>query len=153
VAIASRPRTLSVDEALRTYADALTAVGRPAAAAPPAGKRVLMVGIGGREAFALADALETRGLEVAFAEDEPEALERLAAPGADLVMVDSAAGEATIAAVRADPAFADLPVIALTPEDAGGAAARRLVAGATGYLKRPVDVDSLLPLMRTWLGR
>ena len=143
----------SVEETLRAYADALAAAGRPAAAPPPAGKRVMMVGIAPREAFALADALETGGLEVAFAEDEREALERLAASGADLVLVDAGVEEAALSALREEPAFAGLPVVALTPEDADEAAARRLVAGATGYLKRPVDVDALLPLIRTWLGR
>jgi len=143
----------AVDEALRAYADALSAARPSAVAGPVAGKRVLIVGIGAREAFALADALETGGLEVAFAEDAAEALERLASPGADLVLVDAAAGESTLSAVRAAPAHAAVPVVALAPEGAHDAAARRLVAGATGYLRRPVDVDGLLPLIRTWLGR
>jgi CheY-like chemotaxis protein len=165
VAIAGRPRarqqaarrrcvwTPSVEEALRTYAEALSAAGRPAPAAPPAGKRVLIVALGGREAFALAGALETGGLDVAFAEDEIEAVERLTtAPGADLVVVDAVEAEDALSAIRAVPDFAALPVVVLGPQDADQAAAQRLVAGATGYLSRPVDVDGLLPLIRTWLG-
>jgi len=150
---ATTPAEDAVDEALRAYADALSAGGRAPAAAPPAGKRVLIVGVGAREAFALADALETGGLEVTFAEDAREARERLMSPGADLVLVDAAAGEATLAAIRAAPGHAAVPVVALAPEGAQEAAARRLVAGATGYLVRPLDVDGLLPLIRTWLGR
>ena len=145
MAIAGRPTP--------TYADALAAAGRPAASAPPAGKRVLMVGVEVRQAFRLAAALEDGGLEVAFAEDEREASERSGAAGADLVLIDASAGEATISAIRAIPALADVPVLAPASQDADRDAARCLVPGAKGYLQRPVDVDGLLPLIRTWLGR
>ena len=50
-----------------------------------------------------------------------------------------------VAALRADPKFADLPVIFLTSEEGGVARSKEL--GAAGYLTKPVRADALFRLV------
>ena len=74
------------------------------------GKRVLIVDDDIRNVFALASALETRGMKVAFAENGREGIERLREhPDTDLVLLDvmmpEMDGYETARAIRAMPRF------------------------------------------------
>ncbi len=53
--------------------------------------------------------------------------------------------------IRRDLSLGELPVIALTAKAMKHDRARCLEAGATDYLSKPVDVESLLSVLRTWL--
>ncbi|MBA3749166.1 MAG: response regulator, partial [Solirubrobacterales bacterium] len=120
------------------------------------GKRVLIADDDVRNVFALTSALEMRGMVVRFAENGREAIESLDAdPGVDLVLMDvmmpEMDGHETTHALRADPRFVDLPVIALTAKAMKGDREKSIAAGASDYITKPVDIEQLISLMRVWL--
>ena len=121
-----------------------------------AGKRVLIVDDDVRNVFALTSALEARGMDVRFAENGRDAIDSLDAdPGVDLVLMDvmmpELDGHETTRALRADPRFAELPIISLTAKAMKGDREKSIAAGASDYITKPVDIDQLISLMRVWL--
>ncbi len=61
-------------------------------------------------------------------------------------------GYQAIAAMRATPALADIPVLALTAKAAPSDQADALAAGADDYLAKPVDYDVLVAKAARWCG-
>src|SRR5690606_19510013 len=83
------------------------------------GKTVLVIDDDVRNIFALTTMLEERGLKVLFAENGRDGLELLGAhPEVALVLTDvmmpEMDGYDTMRAIRSNPRYADLPIIALT---------------------------------------
>ena len=120
------------------------------------GKRVLIVDDDVRNVFALASALEARGMEVAYAETGAEGIEVLQArQDIDIVLLDvmmpGMDGYETTAAIRAMEGLAALPIIAVTAKAMPGDRERAIAAGASDYVTKPVDLDQLLSLMGIWL--
>ncbi|WP_284742209.1 HAMP domain-containing protein [Amycolatopsis sp. RTGN1] len=116
------------------------------------GEKVLIVDDDLRNVFALAAVLEQAGLEVVYAEtgvDGIRALERHEDTALVLmdVMMPELDGNATIAAIRAEAANADLPVIAVTAKATPEDRARTLASGADDYITKPVDTDKLLDVI------
>ncbi|UOZ12049.1 HAMP domain-containing protein [Amycolatopsis sp. WQ 127309] len=116
------------------------------------GEKVLIVDDDLRNVFALAAVLEQAGLEVVYAEtgvDGIRALERNEDTALVLmdVMMPELDGNATIAAIRAEAANADLPVIAVTAKATAEDRARTLASGADDYITKPVDTDKLLDVI------
>jgi HAMP domain-containing protein/CheY-like chemotaxis protein/GAF domain-containing protein len=122
------------------------------------GKKVLIVDDDVRNVFALTSALEARGMEVLYAENGREGIEALqGSPDVDLVLMDvmmpELDGYETTQAIREQPEFEKLPIIALTAKAMKGDRERSIAAGASDYITKPVDTDQLLSLMRVWLYR
>jgi CheY-like chemotaxis protein len=69
------------------------------------------------------------------------------------IMMPEMDGYQTIAAIRKNPAFRRLPIIALTAKAMKGDREKSLEAGASEYLAKPVDMEQLLSAMRSWLHR
>lgn len=69
----------------------------------------------------------------------------------DLKMPDLDGWEAT-RQLKADPATASIPVIALTAQAMAGDRHRALAAGCDGDLTKPIDVQEVAQLLRTYLG-
>ncbi|MFI5588146.1 HAMP domain-containing protein [Amycolatopsis sp. NPDC051758] len=116
------------------------------------GEKVLIVDDDLRNVFALAAVLEQAGLEVVYAEtgvDGIRALERHEDTALVLmdVMMPELDGNATIAAIRAEAANADLPVIAVTAKATAEDRARTLASGADDYITKPVDTEKLLDVI------
>ncbi len=117
------------------------------------GKRVLIVDDDVRNVFALASALELNGLEVCYADNGDAALAALAGPPpVDAVLMDvmlpGMDGNEAMAAIRARPEHADLPIIAVTAKAMNGDRERSLEAGASDYVTKPVDTEHLIGLLR-----
>lgn len=66
------------------------------------------------------------------------------------IMMPVMDGYQTMAAIRRQPRFVDLPIIAVTGKD-DGEHARCLAAGASDYVRKPIDSAQLLTAIGTWL--
>jgi CheY-like chemotaxis protein len=122
------------------------------------GRKVLIIDDDVRNIFSLTSALEQHSLQVAFAENGREGIERLrATPDVDIVLVDimmpEMDGYETMQAIRKLPQYRDLPLIAVTAKAMKGDREKCLEAGATDYVSKPVDIDQLLAVLRVQLGR
>jgi CheY-like chemotaxis protein len=125
---------------------------------PLRGKKVLIVEDDMRTMFAMARVLTGHGVAPIKAENGERALALLAEhPDTDLVLLDMMMpvmdGYEAARQIRSQPAFARLPIVALTAKAMKEDRQRCLEAGATDYLSKPVDPDRLLSLMRVLLCR
>jgi CheY-like chemotaxis protein len=122
------------------------------------GKTALLVDDDARNIFALASVLERRGMHVLAATTGAEAVELVnSTPDLAIVLMDimmpEMDGYQTISAIRSDPAFRRLPIIALTAKAMKGDREKCLESGASEYLAKPVNTEQLLTAMRSWLHR
>jgi CheY-like chemotaxis protein/signal transduction histidine kinase/HAMP domain-containing protein len=122
------------------------------------GKPVLVVDDDVRNIFALSSVLERRGMTVLSATTGREAIETLeGAPDLSIVLMDimmpEMDGFQTMRAIRQNPDFRRLPIVALTAKAMKGDRERCLEAGASDYLAKPVNTEQLLSTLRTWLHR
>lgn len=101
----------------------------------------------------LADLLRGEGYEVHVAANGEEALEYLHQPGRDpcLVLLDLMMpvlnGWQVVEILRTEDRVATLPVVVLSAADAASSPAE-----ARGFIRKPVDVDLLLAMVRRYCG-
>jgi class 3 adenylate cyclase len=120
------------------------AAAGPAATVPTEGRgRVLVVDDSRMHRMTLRKLLEQLGHEVLEAEDGRDALDRLGKDdGVDLVLLDLVMpvldGFETLAAIRADPGLARIPVIVVSGLDDLDGIVRCIQMGAVDYLPRPI---------------
>jgi CheY-like chemotaxis protein len=69
------------------------------------------------------------------------------------IMMPQMDGYQTIGAIRKNPEFRRLPIIALTAKAMKGDREKCLEAGASDYLAKPVNTEQLLLAIRMWLHR
>jgi len=62
-------------------------------------------------------------------------------------------GYETMRAIRQEPQFRSLPIIALTAKAMKGDRAKCLEAGASDYITKPVDLEQLFSVLRVWITR
>jgi len=122
------------------------------------GRTVLLVDDDARNIFALSSVLERRGMKVLTATTGNEAVTLVnAEKGIAIVLMDimmpEMDGYQTMQAIRANPAFRRLPIIALTAKAMKGDREKCLEAGASDYLAKPVNTEQLLLAIRMWLHR
>jgi|CXWL01.1.fsa_nt_gi two-component system chemotaxis response regulator CheY len=103
--------------------------------------------------------LTQAGHDCAVSEDGPDALDQIARRRYDLVILDhnmpKMTGTDILLQMRADPRFAEIPVIILT---ADGLYLRKGEAGTAvgdpdGCLSKPLDKSKLVTLVATLVGR
>lgn len=120
------------------------------------GKKILLVDDDVRNVFALSSVLEAYRMNVIFAENGREALEVLQEQGdIDLILMDMMMpemdGYEAMTRIRQMPEFRKLPIIALTAKAMKEDRSKCIEAGASDYVKKPIQSDQLLSLMRVWL--
>ncbi len=133
----SRQHTLTLDEVLED-------------------KTVLLVDDDVRNIFSLTKVMESIKMNVITAIDGKDALQQLAEnPHIDIVLMDMMMpemdGYETTRAIRDNPAYNELPIIAVTAKAMVGDREKCIQAGASDYITKPVDIDQLLSLLRVWL--
>ena len=101
--------------------------------------------------------LSNAGYTVTEAVDGMDGLNKLKAGEFDLVVTDlnmpNMDGLTMIRELRKLPAHTGVPVIFLTTESDGEIKQQAMAAGATGWLTKPFDPESLVKIARKVLGR
>jgi CheY-like chemotaxis protein len=99
--------------------------------------------------------LELAGYRVDSAASSEEVLERLNARPPDLILMDvqlpGQDGLALIRQLKADPATAVIPIVALTAYAMAGDREQALAAGCNGYISKPIDTRTLGDQLREFL--
>ncbi|HNF94988.1 MAG TPA: response regulator, partial [Anaerolineales bacterium] len=117
---------------------------------------VLLVEDNTYNVMAISEYLEAKGYRLVFAVDGVDALAKAAESSPDLILMDiqmpNMDGLEATRRLRSDPAFASIPIIALTAHAMGGDRERCLAAGATDYLSKPVKLKELESTIRKWLS-
>jgi CheY-like chemotaxis protein len=121
-------------------------------------RTVLLVDDDARNIFALSSVLERRGMRVLTATTGKEAVQLVESdPEIAIVLMDimmpEMDGYQTTQAIRSNPAYRRLPIIALTAKAMKGDREKCLEAGASDYLAKPVNTEQLLSALRMWLHR
>jgi HAMP domain-containing protein/CheY-like chemotaxis protein/predicted transcriptional regulator len=122
------------------------------------GQTVLLIDDDARNIFALSSVLERRGMRVLTATTGREAITLAdATPDLAIVLMDimmpEMDGYQTMRAIRQNPDFRRLPIIALTAKAMKGDREKCMEAGASDYLAKPVNTEQLLSALRMWLHR
>jgi CheY-like chemotaxis protein len=110
-------------------------------------KKILIVDDKATSRELLRTVLEKQGYTIIEASNGQEALEKTRSEAPDLILLDLQMplrnGYEVLAELRKDPAYAKLPIIALTASAMQGDREKALAAGFTGYLAKPVTLADL----------
>lgn len=102
-------------------------------------------------------ALTNAGYQVTEAVDGADGLDKAKGASFDLIVTDlnmpNMNGLEMIEALRQSPAHTGIPIIFLTTESDADMKARAKAAGATGWITKPFDPESLVKIARKVLGR
>lgn len=122
------------------------------------GRKVLLVDDDMRNIFSISSVLNDKNMIVIEAENGREALAKIEEhPDVNIVLMDimmpEMDGYEATGAIRRDPRFKNIPVIAMTAKAMAGDQEKCLKAGANDYISKPIDIEKLLSLLRVWLYR
>jgi len=129
------------------------------------GRRILLAEDDVRNVFALTSVLEPLGAKMVIARNGREALALLdkhgvasdQSGGIDMVLMDimmpEMDGFAAMRAIREQPHWQLLPIIALTAKAMKDDQQQCIAAGASDYMAKPIDVEKLLSLLRVWMRK
>lgn len=102
-----------------------------------------------------ASVLEREGFEVDVAGSSVQAIEQLANRKPDLILMDiqlpGMDGLALTRRLKADPATANITVVALTAHAMSGDREQTLAAGCAGYISKPIDTRTFGSQVREFL--
>lgn len=116
--------------------------------------RVLLVEDNEANRDMLSRRLHKRGFEVLVAGDGEAAIEMVRALLPDLVLLDLSLpvldGWSVAGVLKADPATAHIPLVALTAHAMAGDRERALAAGCDSFATKPVDLEALVELIRSF---
>jgi len=119
-------------------------------------KKILLVEDNEMNRDMLSRRLTKRGYAVVMAVDGAEGVAKAHSESPDLVLMDMGLpvidGWTATRKIKADPALARIPVIALTAETAEGDREKCLAAGCDDYDTKPVDLERLIGKIETLLA-
>ncbi len=108
-----------------------------------------------RNIYSLTKALEQYNMKTVSAIDGADALKQLEKNKIDIVLMDMMMpemdGYESIKNIRKNSKYKSLPVIAVTAKAMHADREKCIIAGASDYITKPVDVDQLTSLLRVWL--
>jgi signal transduction histidine kinase/DNA-binding response OmpR family regulator len=139
------PRGEQRDEALQQHRVSL------------AGARILLVEDNPINQELAHDLLGRAGVVLTMADNGEQALERLAQDDFDAVLMDCQMpvmdGYAATRALRQQPRWRELPVIAMTANAMVGDREKVLAAGMNDHVAKPIKVDELFTTLARWIRR
>ena len=132
------------------------ATARDVAPAALRGRRVLLVEDNELNRFVATELLcDVAGMDVTLADNGQQALDHLAAAAFDLVLMDiqmpGMDGLQATRLIRANPALARLPVIAMTAHAMAGDREKSRAAGMNDHVTKPFEPAQLFETMLRWL--
>jgi PAS domain S-box-containing protein len=148
-----------VDTLLTLYgAHFAQAVGGQAHQYKLEGVRVLLVEDNAINQQIAMELLKGAGMVVEVADNGRQAIMKLAAGRRyDVVLMDlqmpEMDGYAATEAIRADPAFRTLPIVAMTAHAMAEERERCLASGMNDHVSKPIDPDALFGALARWSGR
>jgi signal transduction histidine kinase/ActR/RegA family two-component response regulator/HAMP domain-containing protein len=131
----------------------------PRAPLPPGidftGRKILVVDDDIRNIFAVGSVLKANGMEVTHAENGKQALDILEKNhDIDLILMDTMMPEMdgleAIHFIRENPLYHNVPIISLTAKAMKGDREKCLEAGASDYITKPVNEETLLSAIYEW---
>ena len=103
----------------------------------------------------MTDMLGMRGYKICSAKDGQEAIEQVSSFKPDLILMDikmpKMDGLVATRKLRSMPAFASLPIIALTANADTISKEQALAAGCTAYITKPIQSDAVFALLDRYL--
>jgi CheY-like chemotaxis protein/HPt (histidine-containing phosphotransfer) domain-containing protein len=121
------------------------------------GARVLLVEDNEVNQELASEILREAGVEVTLAGDGAQALELLARQPFDAVLMDWQMpvmdGFEATRRIRSDPAFALLPILAMTANAMAGDRDKCLAVGMNDHIAKPIEVDTLLGTLARWVSQ
>jgi PAS domain S-box-containing protein len=121
------------------------------------GARILLVEDNAINQELAVELLRGAGIEVTVAGDGRQALDLLERQRFDGVLMDCQMpvldGYAATRALRQEPRFKDLPVIAMTANAMAGDREKALAAGMNDHIAKPISVDELFAKLALWVRR
>lgn len=100
--------------------------------------------------------LEARGYRVVAAATGPAGLELVRQLRPDLVLLDiqlpGMDGHAVARALKADPALATIPILAVTSYAMPADREAALAAGIEGYMEKPIEPEPFVAEVERWLA-
>ncbi|MCP4688311.1 MAG: response regulator, partial [Desulfobacterales bacterium] len=120
------------------------------------GARILLVEDNELNQEVAEELLTEAGLLVTIADNGKKALEALKTAAFDLVLMDiqmpEMDGYQATEAIRADPAYKDPPIIAMTAHAMAGEREKCLAAGMNEHITKPVDYRELFSTLIRWIA-
>ena len=129
----------------------------PAEEQPETPKRILVIEDQELNRKVVRIVLQSKGYTVVEATDAVEAIASLETAIPQLILMDIAlpgqSGEDLTKQIKANLAWVDIPIIALTAAAMSGDRERILQAGCDDYLSKPIDIQVLVDRVETHLRR
>ncbi len=121
------------------------------------GLRVLLVEDNEVNQQVAQEILEGAGMEVSLANNGREALSAVQEGVFDVVLMDVQMpvmdGYEATRAIRKDPRWKDLPIIAMTAHAMAGDREKSIEAGMNDHVSKPIDPEALFQSLATWAGK
>ncbi|WP_327248477.1 GAF domain-containing hybrid sensor histidine kinase/response regulator [Sediminibacterium salmoneum] len=122
------------------------------------GFKILIVDDDMRNVYALSTAIESEHADIISAADGKESLDMLKQhTDTNLVLMDimmpEMDGYEAMKRIRNELNLKELPIIALTAKAMEGDREKCIASGASDYITKPVDIQKLIAMMKSWLSK
>lgn len=120
-------------------------------------RRILLIEDNEQNRYLATFLLQARGWEVVHASDGPSGIALAGQCTPALILLDiqlpQMDGYEVARALKADPAVAPIPIVAVTSYAMVGDREAALDAGCQGYIEKPIDPDTFVDAVEAHLGK